>query len=148
MASTKITALDELAAADIDDADPFVVVDTSDLLMAPTGTDKKFTWASLKSAIQPEIVTETGTTRSLTAADVGKWIRCTNAAGCAVTFPSATLAANDEIMLEQAGAGQITMVESSTTINRVSTLKSRTQYSVIGLKVISSTVATLIGDTE
>lgn len=49
--SEKITALTELASGSIVDADPFVAVDISDTTMAPSGTNKKFTWGSLKTAL-------------------------------------------------------------------------------------------------
>lgn len=33
------------------------------------------------------VITESETTRTLSAADAGKWIECTNAGGCAITVP-------------------------------------------------------------
>jgi len=94
------------------------------------------------------IVTETGTTRTWTTADAGKWIRFTNASGCSYTIPGSTASGEEETAIEQAAAGQVTLVESSFTINKVSTLKTRVQSSVIGLKFVSSSVATLTGDTQ
>lgn len=49
MADTKIDALTELASGDIVDADDFVVVDNSDTTMDPSGTTKRFTWASFRT---------------------------------------------------------------------------------------------------
>lgn len=49
--ASKITALDTLTAANIADADVFVLVDVSDTSMAGTGTDKKITRAELGKAV-------------------------------------------------------------------------------------------------
>jgi len=51
-------------------------------------------------------------------------------------------------MVEQAGAGQVTFSANTTTINTATTLKTRAQYSVVGLKRVSSGVWTLFGDTQ
>lgn len=47
MASSKITALANLAYGNIVNGDQFVVVDVSDTTMAPTGTDKNYTFETL-----------------------------------------------------------------------------------------------------
>jgi hypothetical protein len=49
--SSKITALAALTAANVADADVFVLVDVSDTSMAATGTDKKMTRSELGRAV-------------------------------------------------------------------------------------------------
>lgn len=73
--STKITNLTALNPANIDDSDVFVLVDVSDSTMAPSGTDKKMTWASIKQAVwagsvQRSILGSDFTTASTTMVDV------------------------------------------------------------------------------
>lgn len=95
------------------------------------------------------IITESTTARTLSASDAGHWIRCTNASGCAITFPTSQMSAGDEIAFEQVGAAQITFATSSTTFNRPASSTSaatKEQYSVVGAKFSSSTVGTLFGD--
>jgi hypothetical protein len=102
------------------------------------------TTAFVMSAVAP-IVTETGTTRTLSASDAGKWIRCTNASGCAITVNDSVFTAEDEVYIENAAAGVVSFVEGSgVTINR-DTYTLATQYDVGGLKFISAATATLFG---
>lgn len=50
--SEKITGLTEQSSGTIADGDLFVEVDVSDTTMAPTGTNKKITWANIKAALK------------------------------------------------------------------------------------------------
>jgi hypothetical protein len=92
--------------------------------------------------------TQSGTTYTLIAADRGKWIRFTNAAAIALTVDNSVHAAGDEITIEQAGAGVITVTAGAGfTVNSSGTLiDSNGQYAVLSLKFISASVATLVGD--
>lgn len=96
--------------------------------------------------------TQSGTTYTLDATDFdGRTeIQCTHASGCAITVPSGlSVTAWRPLVIVQAGAGQVTLVESSTTIRRTDTLKTRKQWSPIVL--VSTSVANtyqLRGDTE
>lgn len=72
---SKITALAALTAANVADADVFVLVDVSDTSMAGTGTDKKMTRAELAKAVAQwvEVEIDFGSTpqwsRTFTVAD-------------------------------------------------------------------------------
>lgn len=50
--SSKITDLTEQTAGTLHDDDVFVDVDVSDTTMAPSGTDKKSKWSSIKSTLK------------------------------------------------------------------------------------------------
>jgi len=59
------------------------------------------------------IRTVSGTTDTLTAADAGRYIRCTNAAAVAVTIDDALFSPGDVITIRQAGAGTVTVTAGS-----------------------------------
>ena len=99
------------------------------------------------------VVVYTGTpSYFLEITDSLKYIRTTGATNytfsvrnqSTVSWPSYT-----EILFEQAGAGQITIAGSSGVIvNYASSTISKTQYSVIGLKRLSTDTWIVFGDTE
>jgi len=95
------------------------------------------------------IITVTGTTRTLATGDMGAWLRCTNAAGCTIKYPTGVSAAAKELALEQVGAGAILVTVSGTVLNKpawASALATNEQYSVAGIKFSSTTVGTMFGD--
>lgn len=79
------------------------------------------------------IITEAGTTRTLSAGDNGKVIYCTS--GSAVTITCATgLGAGFSCTIVQAGAGKVTVAAGAATLNSYSGLLSTMgQYAVISL---------------
>lgn len=79
------------------------------------------------------IVTEAGTTRTLSAADNGKVIYCTS--GSAVTITCATgLGVGFSCTIIQGGAGKVTVAAGAATLNSYSGLLSTMgQYAVISL---------------
>ncbi len=105
-----------------------------------------------KFSVLFDLVTETTTSRTLAISDAGAYIRCDNASPVSITINSdASVGWNDncEIMFEQTGAGQITIVAGSgVTINSSETLKSLTQYSVMGIKRVAANTWTLFGERE
>ena len=88
------------------------------------------------------IVTEAGTSRTLSAADNGKVIYCTS--GSATTVTCATgLGAGFSCTIIQGGAGKVTVAAGSATLNSYSGLLSTMgQYAVVSL--ISPTADTFI----
>jgi hypothetical protein len=95
-------------------------------------------------------VSATGATQfTLALSDAFTYVRCTGLSAT-VTVPlqsSVTWLDGTEIMLEQGGTGQLTVVGATgVTINSSATLKSRAQYAVVGLKRISSDLWTFVGD--
>jgi hypothetical protein len=62
---------------------------------------------------EPQIETETGTTRTLGASDKGKVICCTSGSAVTITV-AATLAVNFHCMIVQEGAGKVSLARDST----------------------------------
>lgn len=94
------------------------------------------------------IVTITGNT-TLTSTHRNKWIRGNSATDITLTLDTSSLTAEDEIYVEQQAAGKIIIAGSGVTLNKSTanaTISTRVQYSVIGLKAISTSVSTVFGD--
>jgi hypothetical protein len=94
---------------------------------------------------------QTGTTYTIQASDVGKLVRCTNAAAITVTVPDTfTIAAGTRALVNvlQGGAGQVTVVGSGTramTSNGL-TNKTRGQGAEIFLSLTGATACRVGGD--
>ena len=119
--------------------------------------DKTWSWngSFWESKVSAQAVTfyvssSASTSISLTESDAGKYIRTTAATAVDITVPpqsSVSWVNNTEMMFEQAGAGQITFVTGSgVVINSAFTLKTSAQYSLAGLKRVSTDTWTLFGD--
>lgn len=89
-----------------------------------------------------------GTAYTLISADNRKYKRTTSATAVAITIDANIHSVNDEIIIEQSGAGQITFTPGSgMTLNSLAgNLKSAGQYAVIKIKILSPSVATIYGD--
>lgn len=94
----------------------------------------------------------TGTGLTLERGHAGDYIRTTAATAVTVTVPPTSVVAwptDCEIMLEQAGAGQVTFATGTgVVINTSETLKTQKQYSVVALKNVSGDVWTLFGERQ
>ena len=103
---------------------------TEELPAVQSSTTKKVTVQQLLIGI---IVTESGTTRTLSATDNGKIIYCTS--GSAVTINCAAgLGAGFNCTILQGGAGKVTVAANSQTLVSYSSLFSTMgQYAVISL---------------
>lgn len=101
-----------------------------------------------------DIMTEATTARALSLVDSQRYLRCTNASATTVTVPpqsSVRWRKGTEIIIEQAGAGQVTIVAGAgVTIRNKSdmTLKSASQYAVLTLKRVAEDEWVLGGDRE
>ena len=93
-----------------------------------------------------------GTGLTLALGHAGDYIRTTSASAVTVTVPpqsSVTWVDDTEILLEQAGAGQVTFTTGAgVVINTSETLLTQKQYSVVALKRVSSDVWTLLGERQ
>jgi hypothetical protein len=103
---------------------------TEELPAVQSSTTKKVTLAEILTGV---IVTEAGTTRTLSATDNGKIIYCTS--GSAVTITCATgLAVGFNCTIIQGGAGKVTVAAGAATLVSYSSLFSTMgQYAVISL---------------
>jgi len=108
---------------------------------AGAGLSTSFTVASTAS-----------TSFSLATTDAGTYIRTTANTAVSITVPpqsSVTWLDNTEIIFEQAGTGQITIVAGSgVTIRTSETLLSQRQYSIMSLKRVASDTWTLSGERQ
>jgi hypothetical protein len=107
---------------------------TEVLPIVQSSTTKKVTVDQMIAAqLAANIVTESGTSRTLTAADNQKVIYCTS--GSAVTITCATgLGVGFNCTIIQGGAGKVTVAAGAATLNSYSGLLSTMgQYAVISL---------------
>jgi hypothetical protein len=89
---------------------------------------------------------QTGTTYTLLSSDNGKTVYLNNAAAITVTVPSG-LPAGFSCSVVQEGAGQVTLSASSTTLRNANGLKTRAQYSVVGLLYRTTDTYFVAGDS-
>lgn len=97
------------------------------------------------------IITETTASRTLAIADIGGYIRTTSSSATTVTVPANSSVAfpiGAEVVLIQAGTGQVTFVaDSGVTLNsKDSNLKLSTQYSAATCKKVATDTWDIIGD--
>ena len=120
MADAKISALP--AVTSLDGTEPLPLVQSS--------TTKK---ATVSQMLTGQLVTEAGTSRTLTAADNAKIIYCTS--GSTVTITCATgLDVGFNATIIQGGAGKVTVAAGAATLNSYSGLLSTMgQYAVISV---------------
>ena len=106
--------------------------------------------AKADTALQPatgqSINAQTGTTYTLVAADAGKLVTLTNAAAITLTVPGSVFTAGQRIDVLVLGAGMVTVVGSSCTVNGTPSLVSRAQYSAFTVLFTSATTAVVVGD--
>jgi len=103
---------------------------TEPLPLVQAGVTKK---ATVSQVLTGQIITETGTSRTLAAGDNGKIIYCTS--GSAVTITCATgLGVGFNATIIQGGAGKVTLAAGAATLNSYSGLFSTMgQYAVISV---------------
>jgi hypothetical protein len=103
---------------------------TEPLPLVQAGVTKK---ATVSQVLTGQIITETGTSRTLAAGDNGKIIYCTS--GSAVTITCATgLGVGFNATIIQGGAGKVTLAAGAATLNSYSRLFSTMgEYAVISV---------------
>jgi len=159
MANKKITALTELSAGDRATTDVIPIVDVSG-----TATTKKITVANLVSATSAgslssydfsgnailgfdATLNDQTDNYTLQTSDAGKVVVMNKGSAVNLTVP-ASLGAGFTCSVVQKGAGQVTFVASSTTINnRQSHTKIAGQHGVATLVSTAANVFVLAGDT-
>ena len=133
MADTKISGL--TAVTSLDGTEPLPLVQS--------GTTKK---ATVSQVLTGQLVTESGTSRTLSATDNGKIINCTSAS--AVTITCATgLDTGFNCTIIQSGAGKVTLAAGSATLVSYSSLFSTMgQYAVISAVMVGSNTFVAAGN--
>jgi hypothetical protein len=98
------------------------------------------------------VITEATASRVLALTDAHKYIRCTNGSAVGVTVPPQTDVAwkdNTEIIIEQAGDGQVTVgAGSGVTLRTSQTLKTAAKYAAISVKRVASDEWVVGGERE
>lgn len=103
---------------------------TEELPAVQSSTTKKVTVQQMLTGV---IVTESGTTRTLSASDNGKIIYCTSSSAVTINCASG-LGAGFNCTIIQGGTGKVTVAPNSQTLVSYSSLFSTTgQYAVISL---------------
>jgi len=143
MADVKISALTASAAA---------VAGTEVVPAVQSGVTKKMPIKDIAKVGYQDILTESGTTKSLVLTDLGAWIRFTSATAVTLTVPTnASVAFPIGTTLNglQAAAGQIT-VAGTPTVNKPTgyNAKTRAQGSAWSLIKVATDTWDLVGDLE
>jgi hypothetical protein len=94
---------------------------------------------------------QSGTSYTLVAGDLGKWVTSSNASAVTITVPPSVFVAGNTINLQQTGAGQVTFSQGSgvtitSTGATVSAPKLRAQYSAATIICTASNQFTIVGD--
>ena len=69
--------------------------------------------------LSTQVLTVSASTLTLSAAHIGKYLRCTNGSGCVITVPEGVLYANAEVHFRQATTGPISLVPASSGVSVV-----------------------------
>ena len=123
---------------------------TGQVLSKASNTDMDFTWVEQDDTTL-SFNAQTGTTYTLVAADLGKWVTASNASPITVTVPPSVFATGNTINLQQIGAGQVTFAQGAgVTITSnggtSSAPKLRVQYSACTVVCTGSNTFTIVGD--
>jgi hypothetical protein len=134
MADKTISAL--TAVASLDGTEPLPLVQG--------GTTKK---ATVSQVLTGQLVTESGTTRTLAATDNGKIILCTSGSAVTISCPDGLVDGFNCTIIQQ-GAGKVTLAASGTAaIYAYSSLLSTTgQYAVASVINVGSDVFVAAGN--
>ena len=123
---------------------------TGQILSKASNTDLDFTWIEQDDSTL-SFNAQTGTTYTLVAADLGKWVTASNASGITITVPPSVFSAGNVVHLQQIGAGQVTFAQGSgvtitSTGATASAPKLRAQYSACTILCTASNTFTIVGD--
>jgi len=123
---------------------------TGQVLSKASGTDMDFVWIEQDDTTLA-FNAQTGTTYTLVATDLGKWVTASNASAITVTVPPSVFATGNIINLQQIGAGQVTFAQGAgvtitSTGATASAPKLRAQYSACTIICTASNTFTIVGD--
>jgi len=118
-----------------------------DVTVAPNGTGKTDFNDNAITGYGADLQTESGTSKTLAAADNGTIIVCSSSSAVTITVP-ASLPSGFNCMIIQNGSGQISLSASSTTLNNRNGSKTAGQYAILTLVHLGSDVFVVSGDTS
>jgi len=125
---------------------------TGQVLSKNSNTDMDFTWIEQDDSTMA-FNAQTGTTYTLVAADLNKWVTCSNAGAITVTVPPSVFVAGNMVNVQQIGTGQVSFAQGSgvtiTSSGVTSTApKLRERYSACTIICTASNAFTIVGDFE
>jgi hypothetical protein len=123
---------------------------TGQVLSKTSNTDMDFTWIEQDDTTL-SFNAQTGTTYTLVAADLGKWVTASNASAITVTVPPSVFTTGNIINVQQTGAGQVTFAQGAgvtitSTGATASAPKLRSQYAASTVICTGSNTFTIVGD--
>lgn len=123
---------------------------TGQVLSKASNTDMDFAWIEQDDTTL-SFNAQTGTTYTLVAADLGKWVTAANASAITVTVPPSVFSAGNVVHLQQTGDGQVTFAQGSgVTITSTgatsSAPKLRAKSSACTIICTASNTFTIVGD--
>lgn len=123
---------------------------TGQVLSKASNTDMDFSWIEQDDTTL-SFNAQTGTTYTLVAGDLGKWVTASNASGITVTVPPSVFSAGNVVHLQQIGAGQVTFAQGAgvtitSTGATASAPKLRAQYSACTILCTNTNTFTIVGD--
>ena len=123
---------------------------TGQVLAKASGTDLDFSWIEQDDTTLA-FNTQTGTTYTLVAADLGKLVTLSNASAITLTVPPSVFTTGNIINIQQIGAGQVTLAQGAgvtitSTGATASAPKLRAQYSAGSIICTGSNTFTVVGD--
>ena len=116
-----------------------------------TGTQGLTGVQGISGTISVLINSQSGTTYTLAASDIGNLITTSNASAITVTVPPSTFSIGDVINIQQTDIGQVTFIQGSgvtitSTGLTTNSPKLRTQYSSATVICVASNSFTILGD--
>ena len=102
--------------------------------------------ADLTQATAQAINARTGASYTLVAGDAGNVVTLTNTAAITLTVPGSVFTTGQRVDALVLGAGMVTVVGSSCTVNGTPSLVSRARYSAFTVLFTSATTAVVVGD--
>tara|TARA_R110000822_G_scaffold159997_1_gene300269 strand:- start:1782 stop:2285 length:504 start_codon:yes stop_codon:yes gene_type:complete len=122
---------------------------TGQVLSKNSGTDLDFAWIEQDDTTLA-FNAQTGTTYTLVAGDLGKFVTTSNASDITVTIPPDTFVAGNQINIQSIGAGLTTISGGSVTITSTGAVASapilRAQYSACTIICTGTNLFTIVGD--
>lgn len=123
---------------------------TGQVLSKTSGTDLAFTWIEQDDSTL-SFNAQTGTTYTLVASDLGKFVTLSNASAITLTVPPSVFVAGNIINIQQIGVGQVTIQQGSgvtiTSTGATSTApKTGKRYSAATIICTASNTFTVVGD--
>lgn len=117
---------------------------------ASSGLSGGVTSGDANLRLQMQFNAQTGTTYTLVAADINKWVTSSNASAVVVTIPPSVFSAGDVINIQSIGVGLTTISGGSVTITSTGAVAAapvlRARYSAASILCTASNVFTVIGD--